>query len=85
MIMWWELEASYSLLECKTHLTLAKCSFLAQKIKRIRVFEHLQVNDSDRYGKAEKRLLAVAETQSLKSWCSYTLTRKQIISRQCLN
>ena len=48
MIIWCELKASYSLLKCKTHLTLAKLKFSGLKDKtRKKVPEH-QVNDSDR-------------------------------------
>lgn len=73
MIMWRELRAGYSLLECKTHLILAKCSFLGSKGKKKthkRVSGHLQVNDSDRQGEAEHRLLGEAELWYLKSWDS---------------
>ena len=65
MITWCELRAGYRLLECKIHLILAKCSFLGSKEKKKkthkRVSGHLQVNDSDRHGEAEQRLLGVAE------------------------
>lgn len=81
MVMWCELKASHSLLECKTYLALAKLSFLAQKTKRVR--ERLNISKQMTLTDTERQ--RECRTQSLKSWCSYTLNKKQIISRQYLN
>lgn len=52
MVMWCEVKASYSLLECKTYLTSAKRSFLAQKTKRVRgcldISKQMTLADVDR-------------------------------------
>lgn len=58
MVMWCELKASYSLLECKTHLALAKRSFLAQKTKRVR--ERLNIS--------KQMTLSDMERQSRDPW-----------------
>lgn len=86
IVMWCELKASYSLLECKTYLTWAKRSFLAQKTKRVReclnISQQMTLTDMQRQSRDSWE--GQRHTQSLKSWCSYALHRK-IFSRQYLN
>lgn len=84
MVMWCERKASYSLLESKTYLTLAKRRFLSQKTKRLRECLNISQQMTDRYAKAEQRLLGVAETQqSLKP--GVLIPYRKIISPQCLH
>lgn len=58
MVMWCERKASYSLLESKTYLTLAKRRFLAQKTKRVR--ECLNIS--------QQMTLTDMQRQSRDSW-----------------